>query len=232
MFNAQLQNRAQEVDSGLRQFFNYIYQNVAYGLLVVASISFLVANVPFLQHLLFRTPLFFVVMLAPIGITIYLSARLNQISVSRAEALYWAVVASYGLLVSSIFMLYTASSIFSSFIIAGGVFFAASVYGRSTSANLSNMRTILHVGLWGLLVAMLVNYFIGSSLFDTAISLLAVVLFTGLIAYENHTLQNLYYMRQSEDQLHKVAIIGSLQLFISFMNLFIHLLRLLGTRRD
>lgn len=232
MHNTYVQTNAQQVDSGLRKFFGYIYQNVAYGLLVVASISFFVANVPVAQQILFRTPLFFVVLFAPIGITIYMGMKINEISASRAEALFWAVVISYGLLVSAIFMLYTLGSVFSAFIIASAIFLAASVYGRTTNADLSSFGTILRMGLWGIIGAMLVNWFIGSSAFDMVISVFAVGLFTALIAYENHTLKNLYYMRQTQESLQKIAIIGSLQLFLSFMNLMIHLLRLMGTRRD
>lgn len=232
MFHTQVGPNVQTVDSGLRKFFNNIYQNVGYALLLIGCTSFFVAHFTPIQYLLFKTPLFFVALIAPIGLSLYLQTSVHKISVSRAQTLYWMIVGSYAVMLSSIFSIFTPYSIFSAFITAGAIFCSASYYGTRTDTDLSQFNSMLRVGMWGLLGAMLVNLLIGSGMLQTLISMSAVLIFTVMIAYESQTLSNLYYVRQSEDSLEKIAILGSLQLFLSFITIFMHLLRLMGTRRE
>lgn len=232
MFNTQVRHHVETVDSGLRKFFSAIYQNVGYAMLLIGSVTFLVAKVKLLQYLLFKTPLFFVSIIAPIALSMYLQARLHKINVYTAQSLYWGVIASYAVMLSSFLNLYTSYSVFSAFFIAGGIFWASSYYGTKTDTDLSEFSSILKIGTWGLLGAMVLNLFIGSSFIQTLISMVCVVVFTAMIAYDSQTLRNLYYVRQSEESTQKLAILGSLQLFLSFVNVFIHLLRLTGTRRE
>lgn len=228
----QTSGRDQNYPSGLQQFFAGIYQNVALGLFLCGGISFLVSGMPSVMEMLFFTPLRFVVLLAPLGLSMYLSFNIMNISADRAQAIYWIYCALIGVMISGVFVMYTGASIANAFFVSAGIFGGAAVYGYTTNADLSKISNILFVGLIGLVITSLVNMFMKSEGLDLFVSAIAVILFTALIAYENQALKNLYYMRASEEDKNKLAILGALNLFIAFINLFLNLLRLMNSRRD
>lgn len=232
MYNEQVNNQVVHQDSGLSRFFGYIYQNVALGLLLCGAVSFVISSSPALMYAIYRTPLFFLVLFAPLIISFYMGRNINNMTVERAQTFYWIYVSLVGMSISMIFAVYTGSSIAGSFLMASMIFFGAAAYGRATDTDLSKMGNIVGIALVGLIIAMLVNLFLQSSLWTMIISVASVVIFTGLIAFENQALQNLYHSRAAKNDLQKLAILGSLSLFISFINIFLALLNLFGARRD
>lgn len=219
------------VDKGLKRYFLNIYQYVALNLALCGAVGFYVSSSPWLMRAIFGSPLFFIVIFAPIGIAMYLQSRIDSMSASQAQAIYWLFGAVEGVSLSLIFEVYTGSSIFRCFFLAAAVFGAAALYGRSTSRDLSSIRSAVSVGILGLLVVSILNMFMQSSGLQYIVSWLFVGVFSANIAINMQDLLNIYYSRESEENIEKISILGSLSLFISFINIFISLLRLFGERK-
>jgi len=181
--------------------------------------------------LLFGSPLKWLVMLAPLGFVFYLSARINKMSVSAAQITFWIFSAIMGLSLASLFIEFTHSSIARVFFITSGTFAAMSLYGYTTKRDLTRLGGFLFMGLIGIIIASLVNLFIGSSALQFAISVIGVLVFVGLTAYDTQTIKNMYYAGDSESIGSKKALMGALRLYLDFINLFILLLQLFGQRR-
>ena len=170
-------------------------------------------------------------MLAPLGFILALSFGVNRFSYGTLQMLFWSFAAVMGLSLSSIFLVYSQSSITQVFLITGIMFTSMSLYGYTTKKDLTRMGSFLFMGLIGIIIASVVNLFVGGSALSWAISVLAVVIFTGLTAYDTQMIKALYHEGDSSDTAGKKALMGALSLYLDFINIFIHLLRLIGERR-
>ena len=216
-------------DAGLRAYMIKVYNYMALGLGLTGGVAFATATSPaILQAIL---PMMWLFIFAPVGLVFFLSFRINKISFSTAQTVFWLYAALNGVAFSTLFLAYTGDSIARVFFITAGTFAAMSLYGYTTQRDLSGMRSFLFMGLIGILIASLVNLFVGSSTFQFMISIIGVILFTGLTAYDTQTIKEGYVQGLDAEATGKKAIFGALQLYLDFINLFIMLLRLLGDRR-
>jgi hypothetical protein len=178
------------------------------------------------------SPLSFVIMLSPLAFVLVLSFGIQKLSVTTAQVIFWAFAAVMGLSLSSIFAVYTGESIARVFFITAAMFGAMSLYGYTTKRDLSAIGAFLFMALIGLIIAMLVNLFVQSSMLAFGISVIGVLVFVGLTAWDTQLIKNLYLgSRENEESLSKLAIMGALRLYLDFLNLFLMLLRLMGNRR-
>ena len=232
------------IDEGLRAYMLKVYNYMTIGLLLTGFIAYFFGKASIVTNevgqiigvtqvgaLLFGSPLKWVVMLAPLGFVFYLSARINKMSVSAAQITFWIFSAIMGLSLASLFIEFTHSSIARVFFITSGTFAAMSLYGYTTKRDLTRLGGFLFMGLIGVIIASLVNLFIGSSALQFAISVIGVLVFVGLTAYDTQTIKNMYYAGDSESIGSKKALMGALRLYLDFINLFILLLQLFGQRR-
>ena len=229
------------MDEGLRAYMLKVYNYMGSALLVtgiVALITFKLA-VESLSPLVF-TPfgnsiyasgLAWVVMLAPLGVVFYMSFGINKMSASKAQTTFWVFAALMGLSLSSIFLVYTGLSVTRVFFISSATFGAMSIYGYTTKRDLTKMGSFLMMGLIGIIIASLVNIFLKSSMMYFAISIIGVLVFVGLTAYDTQKIKNMYAASDSGELMGKKAVMGALTLYLDFINLFIMLLRLFGQRR-
>ena len=232
------------IDEGLRAYMLKVYNYMTTGLLLTGLVAYFfgkasiitgemgqIVGVTSIGALLFNSPLKWVVMLAPLGFVFYLSARINKMSVSSAQITFWIFSAIMGLSLASIFIVYTQASIARVFFISSGTFAAMSLYGYTTKKDLTKLGGFLFMGLIGIIIASLVNLFFQSSALHFAISVIGVLVFVGLTAYDTQSIKNMYYAGDSESVGGKKALMGALRLYLDFINLFIMLLRLFGQRR-
>ena len=171
-----------------------------------------------------------VVMLAPLGMVFFLSARIEKMSFTTAQTTFWIFAALMGASLASIFVIYTQTSIVRVFMITAVTFGAMSLWGYTTKRDLSGMGSFLMMGLIGIIVASLVNLFIQSSMMHWVISVIGVLVFTGLTAYDTQKIKEMYLASDGQVVMGKKAIMGALKLYLDFINLFIMLLHLFGNR--
>jgi hypothetical protein len=190
-----------------------------------------VANTPALFNAIYGTPLMWVVFLAPLGFIFFLSAKMQTMSFATAQTVFWLFAGVMGLSLASIFVVYTQTSIARVFFITAGMFGAMSLYGYTTKKDLSGWGSLLFMGLFGIIIAMVVNIFLQSSALQFAISVIGVIVFTGLTAYDTQKIKEIYLVSDSEAVRGKKAIMGAVRLYLDFINLFIMLMHLLGQRR-
>jgi uncharacterized protein len=220
------------VDEGLRSYMLSVYNYMGLGLAITGLVAFLVASTPALYGPIFGTPLKWVVMLAPLGFVFFLGAKIRTMSVSAAQLTFWLFAAAMGLSLASIFLVFTGESIARVFFITAGTFGAMSLYGYTTKRDLSAWGSFLFMGLIGIIIAMLVNLFIASSALHFAISVIGVLVFTGLTAYDTQRIKEMYYELDGADVVTRKAIMGALSLYLDFINMFVMLLHLFGTTRE
>lgn len=221
---------AGEYDLGLRQYMLKIYNYMALALALTGFVAYLVSSSPELMRTIFGTPLMYVAIFAPLAVVIYLSVRINKLTLAAAQAWFWIYSFLMGVSMASIFMMYTGASIARCFFITASVFGGMSLFGYTTRRDLTSMGSFLIMGVWGLLIASVVNLFMNSSGLDFAVSLLSVVIFTGLVAYDTQKLKNIYDQVSGADR-EKMAVFGALNLYIDFINIMVSLLRFFGDRR-
>jgi hypothetical protein len=215
----------------IRSYVQRVYAWMVGGLLLTTASAALVASSETLQAAIFGTPLVWVVMLAPLAMVFFLSARIDKMQPSTAAGTFIAYALTNGLSFGAIFLIYDLGSIFQVFLIAAGMYTAAAVFGYTTKRDLTGMGSFLFMGLIGLIIASLVNVFLGSGVLEFAVSVIGVLIFTGLTAYEmNKIKEQAIVMYAGEGLAHKRAIIGALSLYLNFINLFLYLLRLFGNR--
>jgi uncharacterized protein len=222
---------AAEIDAGLRQYMVRVYNYMAAGLAISGLVAYLAVSTGFYQQIA-GTPLIWIVMLAPLGMVLFLSFGINRISVGAAFVAFWTFAALMGLSLAGIFLVFTGASIASVFFISAATFAAMSLYGYTTGRDLSRFGAFLFMGLIGIVIAGLVNIFVGSSALQFAISVIGVIVFTGLTAYDTQRIKQVYLASDPADMTTKKAIIGALTLYLDLINLFIMLLQLTGQRRD
>ena len=225
------------VDEGLRSFLLRVYNYMAIGLAVTGVAAFGTAmmavsngQLTSFGYALYASPLKWVVMLAPLGFVFFLSARINSMSVGAAQMTFWAFAAVMGLSMSSIFLVFTGESIARVFFLTAATFGAMSLYGYTTKRDLSGMGSFLFMGLIGIIIASIVNIFIGSSAIQFAVSVIGVLIFTGLTAYDTQQIKEMYYVGDDGTVAGRKAIMGALRLYLDFINLFMFLLQFLGNR--
>ena len=219
------------IDEGLRSYMLRVYNYMATGLAATGVVAYIVANTPFLMNAIFGTPLMWVVMLAPIGMVLYLSAKIRTMSVAAAQTSFWIFSVLMGMSLASIFVIYTGTSIARVFFITSGVFGAMSLYGYTTKKDLTGWGSFLFMGLIGIIIASVVNMFLASSALMFAISVIGVLVFVGLTAYDTQKIKNMYAESDSTEVTSKKAIMGALKLYLDFINLFIMMMHLFGARR-
>jgi uncharacterized protein len=219
------------VDFGLRHYMLRVYNFMAAGLGVTGLVAYAAAATGFYQQIA-GTPLIWLVMLAPIGMVLLLSFRIEHMSLAAAQAAFWGYAALMGLSLAGVFLAYTGVSVARVFFITGATFAAMSLYGYTTRRDLSQFGSFLWMGLIGIVLASLVNIFIASSALQFAISVIGVVVFTGLTAWDTQRIKEIYLASDPGDVLAKKALMGALALYLDFINLFVLLLQLTGQRRD
>ncbi len=220
-----------DIDVGLRQYMLRIYNYMTGGLALTGVVAFLVSSSPELLRAIYGTPLAWLVMLAPLGFVLVLSYGVNKLSLGTAQLLYWLFAAVMGLSLSWIFIAYTHTSIARVFFITSGTFAAMSLYGYTTKRDLTGMGSFLFMGLIGIIIASLVNLFLASSALSFAISVIGVLIFVGLTAYDTQRIKEMYWEGDGTVVAGKKAIMGALSLYLDFINLFLYMLRFFGDRR-
>ncbi|MEO0413032.1 MAG: Bax inhibitor-1/YccA family protein [Pseudomonadota bacterium] len=222
------------IDAGLRKYMIGVYNYMTSGVLLTGIVAMLTSNWvmsnPEAASTLYSGPLSWVIMLAPLGFVMAMSFGLNKMSASTLQILFWAFAGVMGLSLSSIFLVYTGTSIAKTFFITAAAFGSLSLYGYTTKKNLSGWGTFLFMGLIGIIIASVVNIFLGSSTLELVISAAGVLVFAGLTAYDTQKIRNMYYAGDGAETRSKKIIMGALNLYLDFINLFLMLLRFMGSR--
>jgi FtsH-binding integral membrane protein len=227
------QSKSVNYDEGLRVYMSSIYKYMSLALLITGLVAFFTAHTSFLLKMIFGTPIGIVVMLAPLFYVFYFSRKIWAMSPEKARNNLWIFSGLMGLSLTSVFLAYTHTSVVRTFFITSATFAGMSLYGYTTKKNLSGIGSFLFMGLIGIIIASIVNIFLRSAGMEFMISILGVIIFTGLTAYDVQRLKNTYdYVGVNSDMKEKVAIIGALNLYMDFINLFIMLLRFTGSQRS
>ncbi len=243
------QREAHMVDEGLRSYMISVYNYMAAGIGITGIVAYVfytlaitgsadgaVAQLPngaFLTEfgrLLFVSPLKWVVMLAPLGMVFLISARVSSMSVSAAQISFWVFAALMGASLSSIFLVYTHGSIANIFFITAAAFGSLSLWGYTTKKDISGWGSFLIMGLVGIILASLVNIWLQSPALQFAFSVIGVLVFAGLTAYDTQRIKEMYFVGDDGSVMARKAIMGALSLYLDFINMFIMLLSLFGSR--
>ena len=238
------QQPAAVTDEGLRAYMLKVYNYMATGILmtgIIALITFKmsvvtdssgsIVGLTQVGNAIYMSGLKWLVMLAPLGIVFYMSFGINKMSAAKAQPTFWIFAALMGLSLSSILLVYTGMSITRVFFICSATFGAMSIYGYTTKRDLTKLGSFLMMGLIGIIIASIVNIFMKSSMMYFVISILGVLIFVGLTAYDTQNIKNMYAASDTGELMGKKAVMGALTLYLDFINLFIMLLRLFGQRR-
>ena len=238
-----------QIDEGLRSYMLRVYNYMAIGLAITAVAALGTVNLATttdpasavaqmgngtlltsLGAALYGSPLQWVVMLAPLAFVFFLSFRIQSMSVSAAQTTFWLFSLVMGISLSSIFLVYTSASIVQVLAITAASFAGLSLFGYTTKRDLSGWGSVLFMGLIGIIIASIVNIFLGSSALQFAISVIGVLVFAGLTAYDTQQIKEMYYVGDDGTVTGRKAIMGALRLYLDFINLFLMLLQLFGNR--
>ncbi len=227
-----------EIDLGLKAYMNKVYSFMAVGLALTGVIAHLTSTLAFnfstntytnFGATIYGSPLAFLIMLAPLGFIIALNMGISKMKESTVQILFWAFASVMGLSLSSIFIQYTGESVARVFFISASAFGALSLYGYTTKKDLTGWGSFLFIGLIGIIIASIVNIFVASTALQFGISVIGVLVFAGLTAYDTQRIKAMYYDGSGQEG--KKAIMGALTLYLDFINLFIMLIQLFGQRR-
>jgi FtsH-binding integral membrane protein len=216
--------------AGLRSYMLSVYNYMASGVLLTGIVALLFASSGYAAAVM-QTPLKWLIILAPLAFVMVLSFGIQRLQTSTAKMLFWAFAVAMGLSMSTIFLVYTGTSIAQTFFATAAAFAGLSLFGYTTKKDLSAFGTFLIMGVVGLLVAMLINIFLQSPVMQLAISGIGVLLFAGLTAYDTQKIKSLYFTVQGSDMVGKTVIMGALTLYLDFVNMFTFLLQFMGDRR-
>lgn len=235
---------AAAIDAGLRAYMIRIYNYMAAGVALTGVVSWLTFNAAVITdtagkitgltsfgQAIFSGPLTIVLFLGTLGIVFFLSFRIDKLQASTALILFMLYAGLLGLMLSSVFLAYTGASITRTFFISAASFGALSLYGYTTQRDLSPIGSFLIMGLFGLIIAMLVNLFLKSSGLDFAISAIGVLIFAGLTAWDTQKIKEMYDANDDGTVSGRKTVMGALTLYLDFINLFLFMLRFLGDRR-
>jgi len=220
------------LDVGLRNYMLRVYNYMGSALALTGIVAYLFAGYLETNRALLHSPVMFIIMLAPLGLVMLLSFGINKLSAAAAQGVFWLYAGLMGLSMSTIFLAYTGASIARVFFITAGTFAAMSLYGYTTRRDLSQMGSFMVMGLIGIVIASLVNMFIGSSALQFAICVIGVIVFVGLTAWDTQAIKEMYWEGDGAEIAGKKAVMGALRLYLDFVNLFMMLIQLLGVRRD
>ena len=225
---------ATQVDLGLRSYMLGVYNHMTTALLMTGffayAMKWAVFNVAGVGQLIYGSPLKWVVMLAPLGLVFWLSARINSMSATKARNLFYVYAALMGVSLASLLLMFSTASVARAFFITAGAFAALSLYGYTTKRSLSAMGSFMMIGLFGLIIAMVVNIFVASTAMDMMISVVGVLIFAGLTAWDTQKIKLMYMAGDSEAERTKKSIFGALMLYLDFINMFMFILHLFGNR--
>jgi FtsH-binding integral membrane protein len=217
-------------DEGLRAHMLRVYNYMGLGLVLTGIVALIVGTTPALYVPIFSTPLKWVVMLAPLAFVLFFSFRIEAMSASTAQLTFWAFCAVMGLSLASIFLVFTGVSIVRTLFIAATMFGATSLYGYTTKADLSRFGSFLIMGLIGVVIASIVNIFLGSTALQFAISVIGILVFVGLTAWDTQSIKEQYASSLDGESQQKLAVFGALSLYLNFVNIFQLLLNLTGEK--
>ncbi len=239
-----------EIDQGLRSYMLGVYNNMVFGLAITGLVAYganMLATTTDTSHAVARfgqiyltsfgeaiylSPLRWLVIFAPLLLVFGISFGLNRMAATTARALFFVFSAAMGLSLSTLVLVYTGKSIARAFFITAAAFGALSVYGYTTPRSLSAMGSFLIMGLFGLIIASIVNLFVHSSGLQFGLSILAVLIFSGLTAYDTQSIKEMYFASDDYEVAAKKSVNGALQLYLDFINIFVALLQLTGSRND
>jgi FtsH-binding integral membrane protein len=232
------------IDEGLRAYMLKVYNYMGSGVLLTGLIALMffkmavvtsdggeIIGLTNFGNSIYNSGLKWVIMLAPLAVVFYMSFGISKMSAAKAQTTFWVFAALMGASLSSIFLMYTGASITRVFFITAGTFGAMSIYGYTTKKDLTKLGSFLMMGLFGIIIASVVNIFMKSTMMYFVISILGVLIFVGLTAYDTQKIKNMYMASDSGELMGKKAVMGALTLYLDFINLFIMLLRLFGQRR-
>lgn len=227
-------SREGSFDAGLQSHMQRVYNTMALGLVVTGFVAYFVASTPALLQAVYGTPLSWVVMLAPLGIIFFglNPAKIQRMSMGTVSGLYYLLTALFGVSLSYIFLAYTHENIARVFFITAAMFAGTSIYGYTTKKDLSGMGGLMMMGLIGIIIASLVNLFMQSSMVNFVVSVIGVIVFTGLTAWDTQYIKESYRTSGGGESAAKMATMGALSLYLNFINLFMMLLRLMGNSRN
>ena len=224
-------------DVGLRSYMLSVYNYMASGVLLTGIVAMLFANSSLINLIVNpatgqATPLLWIALFAPLAIVFGLSFGINRISAATAQMLFWLYAALVGVQFSTLFLVYTGVSIAQTFFAVAAAFLGLSLWGYTTKRDLSGMGSFLIMGVVGIFVALLVNMFLRSPAMDLAVSAIGVLVFAGLTAYDAQKIKSIYFaVAGNGEAMAKTAVIGALNLYLDFINMFLFLLRFMGDRR-
>ena len=232
------QSQARTIDEGLRSYMLRVYNFMAGGLCLTGVAAWLVANTSLLGVFFEITPqgaslsgLGWLALIAPLIMVFAFSWVVSSGTAKQVQMLFWGYSVLMGVSLTPAFLLYTQSSLVRVFLITAGSFGALSLYGYTTKKDLSGMGSFLIMGLFGLIIASIVNIFVKSSGLDWALSFIGVGIFAGLTAFDSQRIRSIYSSADSDETLTKKALMGALSLYLDFINLFLYLLRFMGDRK-
>lgn len=222
------------VDEGLRAYMLKVYNYMAGGLVLTALSAYATVNTP-LFNLFFNanglTGFGWLIFLAPLLMVLVFNSVVRRGTIGQVQGVFWGFSALMGMSIAPVMLIYTASSMTRVFLITAGTFGAMSLYGYTTKRDLTGMGSFLIMGLWGVIIASIVNIFLKSPAMYYVLSYISVAIFVGLTAYDTQKIRSLYASADGEDTLIRKAVVGALELYLDFINLFLSLLRIMGNRR-
>ena len=230
--------QAAQIDLGLRAYMLGVYNHMTTALAITGffalGLSFLagpsINELTSIGYMVYGSPLKWLIMLAPIGMVFYISARLNKISAQKARNLFYIYAGLMGLSLSSLLLVYTGASVVRVFFITAAAFAALSIYGYTTKKSLSGLGSFLMMGVFGLIIAQIVNIFMASTQLDFMISIIGVLIFAGLTAYDTQKIKHMYLAGDNNEAAGKKSVLGALTLYLDFILMFQFLLMFLGNR--
>ena len=227
-----------QVNQGLRTYLLRVYQLMGLGLLVSALTAYLGTTPAFLRLLFVQTTsgmsyslLGWVAIIAPLVLVFMFGSAVRNLNVSKAQTIFWIFSALMGFSFSTLLIVFTTASLFQTFIVTAGAFGGLCLYGYTTKKDLTGLGAFMSMGLWGIIIAAIVNWFMKSPAVAYGISMIGVVVFVGLTAYDSQRIKQMYNPNDSRELSQTKAISGALSLYLDFINLFLMLLRFMGDRR-
>jgi uncharacterized protein len=220
-----------DLDVGLRNYMLRVYNYMGSALALTGIVAWFAAASGFIERIN-HTPIMWLVILAPLGLVMLMSFGINRLSFAASQGIFWLYSALMGLSMSTIFLLYTQTSIARVFFITAATFAGMSFYGYTTKRDLSQFGSFLFMGLIGIIIASVVNMFGQWDALRFAISVIGVLVFTGLTAYDTQAIKEMYYEGDGYELAGKKAVMGALRLYLDFVNLFMMLIQLMGVRRN
>ncbi|MCC8369100.1 MAG: Bax inhibitor-1/YccA family protein [Rickettsia endosymbiont of Oxypoda opaca] len=219
-------------DEGLRKYMLKVYNYMALALLLTGVAAIATVSYEPLANLMFQTGFGTIIMFAPLGIALYFFMGFGKMSLQTAQTLFWVYAALTGMSLSYLSLIYTGESIARTFFICASVFGGMSLYGYNTNKDLTSLGSFFAMGLIGLILVSLVNMFLQSSAISFATSIVGVVVFMGLIAWDTQKIKSMYYTAGNDELGQKMSIMAAFNLYLDFINLFLYLIRFLGNRRN